>query len=273
MGLKSMSAEQLRQLIKTHHEKNYVLVDVRQPEEYRRGHIPGARLLPLRDFVQSINQLPTDKEVVLYCHGGGRSMAAAVMLEEEAPHASIANLTGGMLAWDGVRLADSPQVRLFEGQTRTQMLKTAMDLEKGAQRFYEAVASAHDGKPWAQVFARLAKAEVAHARSVYAFRRRDEAHLAPFEELFEQCQGEVLEGGMTLKTALEQLSQVPEDACLRMVEMGLQIEYAAYDLYRTLSDHSDVDETTRQAFISLAQAEKAHLQILIDTTVQCADDA
>ncbi|MFZ1982865.1 MAG: rhodanese-like domain-containing protein, partial [Desulfatitalea sp.] len=186
MSLKPISAEQLRDYSQKHHENAYLLVDVRQPEEYRRGHIPGAHLLPLPELVQSMGQLPSDKELIFYCHSGGRSMAAAAMTEEEGFAGTIYNLTGGMLAWDGGRVADMPRVNLFAGQTPVEMFRTAMNLEKGAQIFYESVGQGHSGHIWAQTFAGLALAEVAHAKVVYGFWREAQQDPAPFEALYDQ---------------------------------------------------------------------------------------
>ena len=191
-------------------------------------------------------------------------MAAAVMAEEAAVgRAAILNLNGGMLAWDGARLADVPQVRLFEGRTGTQVFETAMALEKGAQLFYETVAADYSGRPGGEVFVRLAKAETAHARTVYGFWKKIEGDLESFDELYDRQSGEILEGGMTLEKALQQRAAAPADSMLRFIETALQIEYAAYDLYRTMADQ-DPDERLRKAFLSLAQAEKSHMQALIE---------
>lgn len=269
MSLKPIAPEQLRQYIQSHHENSYLLVDVRQPEEYARGHIPGARLMPLPELARSLDQLPGDKELVFYCHSGGRSMAAAAMTEEEEAADTIYNLTGGMLAWDGVRLADFPKVALFEGQSPVEMLRTAMNLEKGAQIFYETIGRDHAGQSWSATFARLAQAEVAHAKAVYNYLQRVAPDIQPFESLYESLTGDVLEGGIRLKQALEKLAGVEADICLRLVEAALQIEYAAFDLYRTLADQA-VDEERQKAFMQLSQAEKAHMQSLIEALGTCS---
>jgi rhodanese-related sulfurtransferase/rubrerythrin len=268
MSLKPMSPEQLRDYSQNHHENAYLLVDVRQPDEYRRSHIPGARLIPLPELVQSMGQLPPDKELIFYCHGGGRSMAAAAMTEEEGFSGTIYNLTGGMLAWDGGRLADVPRVNLFAGQTLAEMFRTAMNLEKGAQLFYESVGQRHSGHTWAQTFAGLARAEVAHAKVVYGFWQGTQKDPAPFVSLYDQLAGDVLEGGLTLNAALEKAASVQNQACLRLIELALQIEYAAFDLYRTLADQAEA-EAGRSAFIALAQAEKAHMRSLIESLEGC----
>ncbi|MCY7337932.1 MAG: rhodanese-like domain-containing protein [Chamaesiphon sp.] len=49
-----------------------VLVDVREPSEYKSGHIPNAIDIPLRTLAQTLNEIPRDRPVVLYCSTGYR---------------------------------------------------------------------------------------------------------------------------------------------------------------------------------------------------------
>lgn len=270
MSTKPISPEALRRYIQEHKEKHYLLVDVRQPEEYKRGHIPGASLIPLPQLVQDMEQLPADKELIFYCHVGGRSMAAAAMVEEEGREGIIYNLNGGIAAWDGAQVAGVPRVRLFEDQSLQGMLHIAVDLEKGAQIFYETVGAQYAHQPWGALFARLAKAEWAHAKAVYGFWQQTQPDLAPFQQLFDAMPGEILEGGTALGDALDQLARIDENACMRLIELALQIEYAAFDLYRTLADQKDAGPI-QEAFLSLAQAEKAHMQSLIRAIDNCPE--
>ena len=55
----------------------YFLIDVRQPEEYRQGHISGAKLIPLRQLATRMQELPAGREIVCVCHSGNRSKSAA----------------------------------------------------------------------------------------------------------------------------------------------------------------------------------------------------
>lgn len=270
MSIKDITPQALRDYVQNHHENTYVLVDVRQPQEYQMGHIPGARLMPLPDLVRTMDMLPAEKELIVYCRSGGRSMAAAAMLEEEGFSVPIYNLAGGMLRWDGAELEDFPKVGLFAGNSLADMFETAVNLEKGAQLFYEAVGRDYAGHDWSRTFERLAKAEIAHARTVHKRWQRIDAGIDAFEPLYERLSGEVIEGGMSLEEALKKAAGAEKDACLRLIEMALQIEYAAFDLYRTLADQADTEEG-RDAFIKLAQAEKAHMQALINAIDGCGD--
>lgn len=56
------------------------IVDVRTPEEYAGGHIPGARSIPLDRLSQELGSLNPDDEIVLVCRSGNRSLQAYRLL-------------------------------------------------------------------------------------------------------------------------------------------------------------------------------------------------
>lgn len=74
------------------------LIDVREPSEWRLGHIPGARLVPLGQIPDEIPRLDPGRETIVYCKVGGRSRHAAKQLAD-AGIRSVSNLSGGILAW------------------------------------------------------------------------------------------------------------------------------------------------------------------------------
>jgi sulfur-carrier protein adenylyltransferase/sulfurtransferase len=73
------------------------LLDVREESEWRIGRIQGATLVPLRQVPGSADRIPPDKEVVVYCHRGVRSRAAAEHLASLGFR--VSNLTGGIDRW------------------------------------------------------------------------------------------------------------------------------------------------------------------------------
>jgi rhodanese-related sulfurtransferase len=73
------------------------LLDVRQPDEYKAGHVPGACLIPLAEVPERLGEIPTGGELLVICRSGARSMAAAEFLEQQQIPA--ANVAGGTLAW------------------------------------------------------------------------------------------------------------------------------------------------------------------------------
>ena len=72
------------------------VLDVREPDEWAVGHIPGALHVPLSDVPFRLDALP-ESEVVVVCRNGGRSARAAAWLNRNGFDA--VNLDGGMAAW------------------------------------------------------------------------------------------------------------------------------------------------------------------------------
>lgn len=73
------------------------LVDVRQPEEYEAGHVPGAKLISLADVVARVGEIPTDVPVYVICQSGSRSQRAADYFRNLGIDAY--NVAGGTKAW------------------------------------------------------------------------------------------------------------------------------------------------------------------------------
>jgi len=76
-----------------------VVIDVREPEEFARGKIPGAFTIPRGLLEMQVDgRLPREATVVLYCGGGGRSALAAKSLSDMG-YDKVENLQGGWQAW------------------------------------------------------------------------------------------------------------------------------------------------------------------------------
>ncbi|MBI2705298.1 MAG: rhodanese-like domain-containing protein [Actinobacteria bacterium] len=73
------------------------LIDVRNPEEYVEAHVPGARLIPLGDFVERIDEVPSDGTVYVICASGPRSARATEFLRSKGVDA--VNVAGGTMGW------------------------------------------------------------------------------------------------------------------------------------------------------------------------------
>jgi glyoxylase-like metal-dependent hydrolase (beta-lactamase superfamily II) len=84
-----------------------MLVDVREPAEYARGHVPGALSLPQADLASRLEELPRDRPLLLICRTGSRSQRAAQYLLQMG-FAHVANIAGGTLAW---RAAGKPLLK------------------------------------------------------------------------------------------------------------------------------------------------------------------
>ncbi|OGW40997.1 MAG: hypothetical protein A2010_16055 [Nitrospirae bacterium GWD2_57_9] len=62
----TMTAEQVRELMNKKGADEYNLVDVRQPREYERGHLPGARLMPVNELLERTRELDRRKPTIAY---------------------------------------------------------------------------------------------------------------------------------------------------------------------------------------------------------------
>ena len=76
-----------------------LLVDVREPDEFRTVRIQGAVLLPLSTFMLRYQQLPKDKPLLVMCAAGSRSAAATAHLLASGWR-DVTNVSGGIIVWE-----------------------------------------------------------------------------------------------------------------------------------------------------------------------------
>lgn len=75
-----------------------VLIDVREQYEYDEAHIPDISLIPLGTVPDSLDQIPTDKTVIVTCRSGNRSGQATEFLRQQG-FDNVHNMEGGIVAW------------------------------------------------------------------------------------------------------------------------------------------------------------------------------
>ena len=96
----SISMDEAAKLMET--EKDFILVDVRRPDEYKSGHIPGAVLLTNETITEeSASRILKDKnqKILVYCRSGQRSRVAAGKLSSMG-YTNVVNI-GGIMSWKG----------------------------------------------------------------------------------------------------------------------------------------------------------------------------
>ncbi len=89
------------QLVQQHQgDANFVILDIRTPQEFVAGHIQGAVNVDFYapDFKQQLDQLPKDKVYFVYCNSGNRSGQAMPMFRELG-FGEVYELKGGIQAW------------------------------------------------------------------------------------------------------------------------------------------------------------------------------
>jgi adenylyltransferase/sulfurtransferase len=98
----TISVTQLEHMLKEREEgtRDFVLVDVREQNEAEINTIPGSVLIPKGEFMRgaALEQLPDDKQVVLYCKTGARSAEVLAMVKG-AGYADAVHVGAGVVAW------------------------------------------------------------------------------------------------------------------------------------------------------------------------------
>ena len=106
LGPDDISVETLKQM--RDRKEDFVLVDVRNPDEFAISEITGSVKLPLPDLPQRFQELPKDKLIVLHCKMGGRSARALGFLRGQG-FQKLKNVAGGINAWAERIDTDLPQ--------------------------------------------------------------------------------------------------------------------------------------------------------------------
>lgn len=94
-GESNLSADDVKARLES--KQSLFILDVRQPDEFRAGHINGAKLIPLNELHGRMSELPKDSTILCVCRSGSRSGAAARQLKSAGWDAL--NLRGGMMGW------------------------------------------------------------------------------------------------------------------------------------------------------------------------------
>jgi len=92
-----MFGEQVAEVLVNDVPEGAYLLDVREDDEWRAGHAPGAVHIPLRTLGERAGEVPKDQRVYVVCRVGGRSAQATMALNQAGWDA--VNVAGGMQAW------------------------------------------------------------------------------------------------------------------------------------------------------------------------------
>lgn len=242
----------------------FLLLDVRQPEEYEAGHIPGAMLIPLGELEARQEELDQSKKIITYCRSGRRSMAAAIALcglGFEGVH----NLESGILNWTYETISGVPKARpelIAEAAGVKDILMLAIKMEKGSWDFYMA-AGDKVGPQAKEIFQRLANAEDGHMQRLYqhAIGLLGEEALPPLEKLKPELKVEHMEGGIEISPTLAKIDEKFTGE-MEALEIALEKEYMSYDFYKRTSALVESPDS-KTLLHELALEERNHANILL----------
>lgn len=248
----AISVEQARSLLNS--EPDIQVVDVRQPKEYREGHLPGARLLPVADLDENLDALAKDKPVLVYCAIGGRSKVAAHMLAGRG-FEHVLNLSGGFKAWNGWTGFGDSELGLEHfsaSMPLEQTLNAAYLMEAALEAFYRDMIGKVADPEAVRLFQTLADVEGKHKSAVARRMENVDVPKEPGDEA-------VPEGGMPLEEHLRRLG-VDLNRAGDIVDFAMAVEAQALDLYSRAAFQAQGE--ARSFLETMAAEEKKHLRRL-----------
>jgi rhodanese-related sulfurtransferase/rubrerythrin len=250
--VKSVNAEKAKDLLQK--DDNIRVLDVRQPKEYEKGHISGAKLIPIGELNDRLDELKPEKSYLVYCAIGGRSRVAAQMLSGRG-FAHVYNLSGGFKAWNGwTGFGDYEKgLDLFEGVfDQAEALRIALGMETALKEFYQEKAASVSDKETGEVFLKLAGFEKTHEALL-------QKRLARLDEKAEAISSRTLEGGMTTQEFMDALG-LKGDSAEDALNFAIFVEAQAMDLYTRAADQDE--QGLKEFFLGMAKEEKNHIDQL-----------
>jgi rhodanese-related sulfurtransferase/rubrerythrin len=263
--IKILAPGEVQALLDEDKKGEFLLLDVRQPEEYEAGHIPGAMLIPLGELEARQQELERDKKIITYCRSGHRSMAAAIALCE-LRFKDVHSLKGGILNWHYEVIGGMPEVKpelVTEAAGVKDILLLAIKLEKGSWDFYLAAKEKAASSQLKEDFQMLADVEDGHMQRLWgrAIAVLGEGILPPLEKLKRELKVGHMEGAIEVNPALAKVDEKFSDE-MEALEIALEKEYMSYDFYkRTLALVENPDAKT--LLQELAVEERDHADILL----------
>jgi len=96
--MKQMMPTELKAWLDDSEREQPLLLDVREPWEFGMCSIEGSLAMPMNSVPARFRELDANRQVVVICHHGGRSMQVAMFLERQG-FAQVINLAGGVAGW------------------------------------------------------------------------------------------------------------------------------------------------------------------------------
>ncbi|MBC8549255.1 MAG: sulfurtransferase [Candidatus Brocadiales bacterium] len=257
--VKSMNVDQAREYIHKKPPDELTLLDVRQPNEYEAGHIPGARLIPLPDITSRLGEIDSNKATVVYCAVGGRSRIAAQMIAAQG-FSDVYNLSGGFKAWKGEAAFGTEEkgLELFTGnESVEETLVVAYSLEEGLRSFYLEMQNRVNNSDASNLFEKLSEIEVKHQKRILEEYSKITEKSITREEFEKNIVVQALEGDLTTEEYAN-LFHPNWESVTDIIEVAMSIEAQALDLYLRASDKSG-ESQSQKVLRQIADEERTHL--------------
>lgn len=251
----NMQPDEAKIFIKKHKTSTFQLVDVRQPKEYEREHLPGAILIPLKELIDRKDELDQQKTTLVYCASGVRSKAASQLLKAQG-FAEVYNISGGIKKWQGIRAGgdETTGMDFFTGGDFSDVFKMAYAMEEGLKQLYLGLKDIVKSDEEKLLLQKMADFEDRHKVGLV------NGFLPKGAAVPEVKDDTIIEGGRTRQQVMDYFGPHLHDM-EDIFHLSMLMEAQAYDLYSRLA-HQATDTEQQKLFHHLAEEEKVHLAYL-----------
>ncbi|MFO7941994.1 MAG: rhodanese-like domain-containing protein [Bacillota bacterium] len=267
---KPANADELNDMMKS--DSAPLLIDVRQPEEFEGGHIPGAVSSPLGQLDIAARGFDPDRPIITYCSSGVRGDTAARLLVRRGFDART--LEGGLNSWSYETVRGPARAVSPEKLTSTSdLLIVAVLREIAAAEFYTSTSKRVSNPAAEEILEYLAVMERGHTDRVYSkyVEAAEEAGEKPrtVEDLHSIATRPInnweLKDGLVMEVARDFDVDIelknPEDPA-EVMDKAVAWEFESYDFYRRSADLL-TDERLRSLLIELAFEERTHANMIL----------
>ncbi len=250
----NISPDEVRMFMAAHDPQEYQLLDVRQPKEYRKGHLAGAIHIPVKELSERLDELDPALPILVYCRSGVRSKAAAqLLLGSEYPH--VFNMSGGIIAYAGDQKARGNEtigIELFVAGEFADVFRLGYAMEHALEQLYSVLAENSKDEKLSELLLRLATFEKGHKAKLVAL----------FPKLSSQADLSLstLEGGFDRQQILDHFQDQLNDPNA-IIQLAMMFETQAFDLYSRLAKQ-ELEEDKKDFFEHMRREEKQHLRFL-----------
>jgi rhodanese-related sulfurtransferase len=250
-----MSPAEARAFMKNHPAGEYQLLDVRQPVEYVRKHLPGAISIPMLELFSRIAELSPQLPTLVYCHCGVRSKAACQVLRGHGFH-QVIHIRGGIRAWNGLFLSghEARGMEFFISDEFENVFQMAYMMEAGLKQFYLAMMDMVAPREQKALLKLMADFEDGHMAKLLRQYRDEISGVSEADDFAP------MEGGFdrekTLRAYSDDLESIED-----IIHLGMMLETQAYDLYSRLARKNE-QPRLQQFYQLMADEEKMHLNQL-----------
>jgi rhodanese-related sulfurtransferase/rubrerythrin len=246
--IRSLSAEQTRQIMESEDHLDYQLVDVRQPGEYQQGHIPGALLMPLGEVAARAAELDLAKKTIVYCRSGVRSKSGCAIMARLGVE-QVYDMTGGITAWNGEQAEGGVDagLEIFTPGSFGSPFELVYQMEAGLKSFYQALAARAADRAEQQMLDKLASFEAGHMHQLSQ----------KYGQISNGASLQIMEGGLNQQQMIDAFGDQVSSR-KKILQLGMKLEAQAFDLYSRLARKFQGEET-ESFFRQMAAEEHGHL--------------